>query len=455
MQKSVFIVNPDAEERDRLCRSLGADPAWRVVGLAGCRDLLAQAAERADPDVVLIEPAALRQEGVAGQIAEARKRWNDARVVVFTEAGNGGRPDLQDVEILPRPSSLLRVRSLVASSGARSPAAMPAARLPGFEGYLEGIPLADLIQILCVTRRTGRLRLQAVEGGGELSFVDGEVVHARDGGGEGDSAFYRIMWIPSGRFGFDDGIKPRATTIRAGWEHLLMEAMRLRDEAATTQSDDLPSDGSSVRLDPAAERDLSGRQVGSYQLVRIVDRYADGALYEALHPSIRDHPHIFVLDAGVARDPMRVGRMLRRAQTLLGIRHPNLVRTIAGGESEGIPYCVEEHIEGVSLHGRMREQRYLDGGQVMAVFRECLRGLGRLHAEGLGHGRIDGGAIILAGDGIPRLGRLNGFLQQEPTLEEDVASLAATIRAALRPAESRGEVDELLASVAAGRWLPK
>jgi hypothetical protein len=452
MVKNVFIVNPDAGERERLCRLLGADPAWQVTGLGGCTELLIEPEDQSSPDLVLIEPAALREEGAAERLAAYRGLQQRTRIIAFREPGNGAPPDLDGIETLPRPASLLQFRSLVASAGGRSAAPLPPApRLPGFEGYLEGIPLADLIQILCVTARTGRLRLQGADGGGEISFVDGEIATARDGEGTGEGAFYRIMETPSGRFGFDDGIEPRARTIRSGWEHLLMEAMRQRDEACSGSALELPSSGETPATPGATAVDLTGRRLGPYQLVRVLERHEDGTSYEAINAAMRAHITVFVLDAGMARDPFRMRRFLHRSQVLMGIQHPNLVATIAGGECEGFAYCAEQQVEGVSLRGRLRQERFLDGGQVRAVFRDCVRGLARLHAEGLGHGRLDAGSIILGGDGVPRLGRLNGVRQQEPTLEEDVAALASTLREALRPVDRQSPVAGWLAPLAAGR----
>ncbi len=444
MQRVVLIVNPDPAERNRLSGLLTADPNCRVIALPDCESVFSDEELRwTAPDVVLVEPLALAEPGAASRIAEIRRRWTESRIVAFVDPVTPSVA-VPGVEEMPRPESLLRIRSLVASRSRPKTSARTASfRTGGFDGYLEGIPLGDLVQILCMTRRTGLLRLQTEGGSAVVALLEGEVVHAEDPEGVGETAFYRILRWAGGCFSFDDGAAARRRTIRMGWEHLLIEGMRLRDETGSTACA-AEAPGALETMPDGSPADLADRYVGPYQIIRRGVRRRDGVLYEAMNTVKREHLHLFVLDPSRARDPMRMRRFLDRGKRLAEVEAENLVRTLGVGEAHGLVYCVEEHVEGTTLAERIAGGRPIDAGQALEIFRSCLRGLIRLRAAGLRHEGLDPSAILLGLDGVPRLTSLNGLMDDGAAGAEEVAALAVSLRKAIRPEDRGGEVDRFL-----------
>ena len=102
----------------------------------------------------------------------------------------------------------------------------------GFSGKLRNFPLLDIIQMACVARRDGRLRVRRRRETGEIVLRDGRIIHAVTKSKSGEPALLDVLCWTQGNFEFVpltlDQVSPR--TIFGGWEQVLMDAVRLRDE---------------------------------------------------------------------------------------------------------------------------------------------------------------------------------------------------------------------------------
>ncbi len=100
------------------------------------------------------------------------------------------------------------------------------------EGNLAQIPLVDLLQILSVNRKTGRL---AVEREGEravISLRDGRVLDAALGSVTGEKALFRLLTRREGQFAFVPGqLGDAAERIDRRVEELMLDGLRQADEA--------------------------------------------------------------------------------------------------------------------------------------------------------------------------------------------------------------------------------
>ena len=102
----------------------------------------------------------------------------------------------------------------------------------GFSGKLRNFPLLDIIQMACVARRDGRLRVRRRGETGEIVLRGGRIIHAVTKSKSGESALLDVLCWTRGIFEFvpiaPDHVSPR--TIIGGWEQVLMDAVRQRDE---------------------------------------------------------------------------------------------------------------------------------------------------------------------------------------------------------------------------------
>jgi CheY-like chemotaxis protein len=121
------------------------------------------------------------------------------------------------------------------------------------EGQLAQIPLADLIQLFHLNRRSGVVELTRTGAGGAresgaLWVRDGNLVHATVGAHvQGEKALFRLLGWRDGRFTFTAEANAPATTLSTPTRVLLLEGLRQLDEAEHAHAA-LPSLSARVRL---------------------------------------------------------------------------------------------------------------------------------------------------------------------------------------------------------------
>jgi DNA-binding response OmpR family regulator len=115
------------------------------------------------------------------------------------------------------------------------------------EGNLAQIPLVDLLQILAVNRKTGRLALEREGEKAEIALENGRVVDARTRRVEGEKALYRLLALREGQFAFVPGPPPAEPRIDRKVEELVLEGLRQSDEVAALLPS-LPQPADTVEL---------------------------------------------------------------------------------------------------------------------------------------------------------------------------------------------------------------
>jgi hypothetical protein len=102
----------------------------------------------------------------------------------------------------------------------------------GFTGQLDNFALLDIIQMGCLAQRDGRLIIRSGSQQAEVILARGKIIHAATNGQVGEDALLEILSWEKGEFQFgpaDKGIQSNST-IQGGWEQVLMDAVRKRDE---------------------------------------------------------------------------------------------------------------------------------------------------------------------------------------------------------------------------------
>jgi len=101
-----------------------------------------------------------------------------------------------------------------------------------FQASLGGLTPIDIIQLKCLGRSTQVIQFTKADGvTGKLHFQRGEIIHADiSDGRSGLEAFNEIVSWKGGRV--EESMEPiHEPTISQGWEALLMDAVRMIDEA--------------------------------------------------------------------------------------------------------------------------------------------------------------------------------------------------------------------------------
>ena len=149
----------------------------------------------------------------------------------------------------------------------------------GFKGNVLNVDLRDIIQLNCLTKKTGSISVSHEKHNGRIYLEDGEVVHCTCDEITGEEAFAELMKYESGVFSMDDA-RTSEKTIEKNWYQLLLDAFLFIDEEAY---DDKRTD-EAERREEIAEAD-AGDDEQYYTLVDEGFNYFWGGNYPSARQS--------------------------------------------------------------------------------------------------------------------------------------------------------------------------
>lgn len=161
-------------------------------------------------DIVCLTPATRKTE-LQEEVAQQNIQW------IETECG-----DRQ----LRR-----RLRAIVGSFG--GPSTTPAEGIDpchSLIGNLNQFSAAEILQMSCLSQRSGRFTFKSGRGNSEIYLHHGMVRHAVYDSLEGEAAVAEIFRWRQGRFYFEEGIISQVQTVNRPWTHLLIDNLQKLDE---------------------------------------------------------------------------------------------------------------------------------------------------------------------------------------------------------------------------------
>ena len=126
---------------------------------------------------------------------------------------------------------LARIQNILSRESARRGEGLKRSKR-GVTGQLDNLGLPDIVQTLTIGMKTALVALAHEDLTGSIWFRDGAVVHAKCGEIQGEAAFHAMARWKTGEFAIEHGVKSRRTTIECDPMFLVMESMRLMDEAS-------------------------------------------------------------------------------------------------------------------------------------------------------------------------------------------------------------------------------
>ncbi|MEK7785293.1 MAG: serine/threonine-protein kinase [Chloroflexota bacterium] len=130
--------------------------------------------------------------------------------------------------------------------------------------------------------------------------------------------------------------------------------------------------------------DLTGKQLGPYQIVAPLGEGGMAAVFKALQPGMDRFVALKVLPRHFASDPQFVGRFKQEAKVLAQLQHPHILPVFDFGEAEGYTYIVMPLVESGTLTSILHGQP-LAPGQVRNVISQIGDALDYAHSRGLVH----------------------------------------------------------------------
>ena len=235
METRVLALNADPVFQDRALAVLdGADHVeTRVV-----RSLseAVQALLDENFDGLLIEGDA---NVAVEQATNVRQHFPSLTIACLLESGRtaeiAASAKAQNIELLPMARSDARlnrivgrfVRSLDSLAGTAAEGIDPCHSLIG---NLNQFSAAEILQMSCLSQRSGRFTFKSGRGNSEIYLQQGSVRHAVFGSVVGEAAVAEIFRWRQGRFYFEEGIISQEQTVNRPWAHLLIDNLQKLDE---------------------------------------------------------------------------------------------------------------------------------------------------------------------------------------------------------------------------------
>jgi CheY-like chemotaxis protein len=191
-------------------------------------------------------------------ILRAKEIAPDARVVIMTAFGSGRVESFADrmgiTHYIEKPFNISELRDMALDLLDEK---------EGFQGMLSDLELTDIIQMLCLAKRTTLLHLKHKDHRGKIVFDCGDVVHAEFDNEDGAEAVYRMLVLRQGDIFMESDVDYNERTIHAGWQDLLLEAVKRADEMRLAEGSEAEDEASgdstpfsSFRPSESAEIDL-------------------------------------------------------------------------------------------------------------------------------------------------------------------------------------------------------
>jgi hypothetical protein len=97
-------------------------------------------------------------------------------------------------------------------------------------GNLNQFSAAEILQMSCLSQRSGRFTFKSGRGNSEIYLNHGVVRHAVYGSIEGELAVAEVFRWRQGRFFFEEGIISQVQSVNRPWAHLLIDNLQKLDE---------------------------------------------------------------------------------------------------------------------------------------------------------------------------------------------------------------------------------
>lgn len=231
--RKILIADPDVDSVRVLTKALRQRGFQVHYAPDGSRAL--EVAVLRHPDLTLFdEQCRLIDARTFVQILRTNPRTADIPVVLTTANYDADKARAMRDGYLKKPFNLDEVLGRIDHLMRRNEAAKD---LKGeqqeIEGSLGQLGIPDLLQLLAMNKRTGKLSLTRGSESGEIFIMEGRPAQARAGRAEGEKALFRLLAWNDGSFHFAPGSPPAGRPrIQRAMDDALLEGMRQADEIA-------------------------------------------------------------------------------------------------------------------------------------------------------------------------------------------------------------------------------
>ncbi len=173
-----------------------------------------------------------------------------------------------------------------------------------------------------------------------------------------------------------------------------------------------------------------GSRLGPYEIVAPLGRGGMGEVYRARDTRLGREVAIKSLTAEFARDPERLSRFRREAQTLAALNHPNIAAIYGLEEAGDVPHLVLELVQGDTLADRLGRGP-LPPREALALAIQVAAAIEAAHERGVVHRDLKPGNVMITASGTAKV--LDFGLAKTDTVPASAGDLAASPTIAAQP----------------------
>jgi len=154
-----------------------------------------------------------------------------------------------------------------------------------------------------------------------------------------------------------------------------------------------------MSVDPSAEGDLTGRELGDYRILRRLGAGGMAEVYLAEQRSLGRQVALKVLQTALARDGSYVLRFQHEARAAAALVHANIVQIYEVGAVDGVHFIAQEYVRGKNLGEVLKREAALNPRLVLDVLRQVAAALCKAAEVGIVHRDLKPENILLSHSG--------------------------------------------------------
>ena len=152
----------------------------------------------------------------------------------------------------------------------------------------------------------------------------------------------------------------------------------------------------------AASRDLTGSQLGPYEIRERLGAGGMGEVYRAQDSRLGRDVALKILPEAFASDPDRVRRFEKEARAASALNHPNIVTVYEVGAADSLSYIAMELVEGKTLREALAAGP-LSSKKLLDLSCQVSTGLAQAHEAGIVHRDLKPENIMVSKDGFAKI----------------------------------------------------
>lgn len=151
--------------------------------------------------------------------------------------------------------------------------------------------------------------------------------------------------------------------------------------------------------------DALGRYIGQYQIIEFIARGDTTFVYKGFQPSMNRYVAVKILPPSLARDADIARQFQRQSELMAQLDHRNILPVIDSGQEGAVSYVISRYAEGGTLRDNISE--YQGPENLVQLIEPITNALEYLHEQGLVHGNLTPGNILVDEEGQPLLTDIN------------------------------------------------